>query len=91
MLLLNFNPRTKINNRWHDSPYVVVSQADNDIPIYDVKEIANGNMKTYHRNQLLPLFQCTHLVKRYDVTPKMTSDICYSEELLDDKDPQGSK
>ena len=25
VLLHTFNPRTKIDNRWHDSPYVVVS------------------------------------------------------------------
>ena len=86
VLLQNFNPRTKIHNRWHDSPYVVVSQSDNDIPVYVVKDIANGKMETCHCNQFLPLFKCTDLVKptkqRYDVTPKLTSDICHSEDIL---------
>ena len=62
-------------------------QTDDEIPVYVVKEIANGNMKTCHRNQLLPLFQCTDLVKpteqRYEVTPKVDSDICHFEELYD--------
>ena len=42
VLIRNFNLITKIDNQWHDSLDVVVSQPDNDIPVYVVKKIASG-------------------------------------------------
>ena len=45
----------KIQNRWEDDEYVVVSQPNSDIPVYIVQPISSAKQKTLHRNQLLPL------------------------------------
>ena len=45
----------KIQNRWEDDEYVVVSQPNSDIPVHIVQLISVGKQKTLHRNLLLPL------------------------------------
>ena len=62
VLIRNFKPQNKIENRWDSSPFVVVCKPEPDIPVYRVKDIASGTVKLCHRNQLLPLFQCEDLV-----------------------------
>ena len=57
VLLQNFNHRTKIDNRGYNSPYILVSQPDNAIPVGVVNEISSRKKETCHRNQILPLFQ----------------------------------
>ena len=54
----NYQMKSKIDNRWEDSPYVVLCQPDKDIPVYKVKELNSNVTKTCHRNQLLAMFQC---------------------------------
>ena len=64
VLVKNFQMSSKIDNRWNDSPYIITGQPDPDIPVYELKELSTGQIKVYHRNQLLPLFQCTDIVGR---------------------------
>ena len=45
----------KIQNKWEDDEYIVVSQASSDIPVYIVQPISSGKQKTLHRNLLFPL------------------------------------
>ena len=47
--------KDKIQNRWEDDVYVVVSQPYSDIPVYIVQPIFGGKQKTLHRNLFLPL------------------------------------
>ena len=35
----------KIQNRWEDDEYVVVSQPNSDIPLYIVQQISGGKQK----------------------------------------------
>ena len=47
----------KIADRWEQSPYVVLSQPNKDIPVYVVQaESGEGPKRTLHRNLLLPYF-----------------------------------
>ena len=54
----NYQMKSKIDNRWEDSPYVVLSQPDKDVPVYKVKELNKDIIRICHRNQLLAMFQC---------------------------------
>lgn len=45
----------KLADRWEEDPYIVISQPDEDIPVYQVKkENSSGRLRTLHRNHLLP-------------------------------------
>jgi len=46
----------KIANKWQKEIYLIVGQNDPAIPVYQIqKESGNGNVRTVHRNLLLPL------------------------------------
>jgi hypothetical protein len=48
--------RNKLADRWKQDVFIVVSQSDDDIPVYQVKlEVGRGKHKTLHRNLLLPI------------------------------------
>ena len=47
--------RHKIQNKWEDDDYVVISQQNPEIPVYRVRNVVSGQEKTLHRNLLLPL------------------------------------
>ena len=47
--------RHKIQNKWEEDDYVVISQQNVDIPVYRVRNVVSGQEKTLHRNLLLPL------------------------------------
>ena len=47
--------RHKIQNKWETSEYVVVEQPNVSVPVYKVKSIEDGKVRTLHRNMLLPL------------------------------------
>lgn len=48
--------RNKLADRWKQEVYVVVSQPDEEVPVYQVKlEVGRGKHKTLHRNLLLPI------------------------------------
>ena len=45
----------KIQNRWEEDEYEVLSQPNPSIPVFKVKNITNNTVKTLHRNLLFPL------------------------------------
>lgn len=45
----------KIQNRWEDEEYVVISHPNPDIPVYTVRPVVGGRERSLHRNLLLPL------------------------------------
>ena len=47
--------RHKIQNRWEDDLYVILSQTNEDIPVYTIRNTDTSVEKTLHRNLLLPL------------------------------------
>ena len=47
--------RHKIQNKWEDDDYVVISQQNPEIPVYKVRNVVTKQEKTLHRNLLLPL------------------------------------
>lgn len=56
----------KLQDRWSTIPYVVVEKLPN-IPVYRVKpEHGKGNLKTLHRDHILPIGQLVRMPKEED-------------------------
>ena len=53
--IVKWTTRHKIQDRWEEEEYVVISQPDPEIPAYKVKPVDGGKVRTLHRNLLLPL------------------------------------
>ena len=49
------NSRHKIQDKWELEEYVVVEQPISGTPVYKVQPLTGGNIRTLHRNLLLPL------------------------------------
>jgi transposase InsO family protein len=48
--------KNKLANKWHKDVFLIVGQNDPDLPVYQLqKESGNGNVRTVHRNLILPL------------------------------------
>ena len=47
--------RHKIQDRWEEGEYVVLSRPDPYLPVYKVQPVEGGKVRTLHRNLLLPL------------------------------------
>ena len=47
--------RHKIQDKWEPEEYVVVEQPIAGTPVYKVQPVTGGNIRTLHRNLLLPL------------------------------------
>ena len=47
--------RHKLQDKWEPEEYVVVEQPIAGIPVYKVQPVNGGNIRTLHRNLLLPL------------------------------------
>ena len=52
---MKFTGKHKIQDKWEDEPYVVISQRDPSAPVYRIKNDASPKIRTLHRNMLLPL------------------------------------
>ena len=53
---VGLNGMNKIADKWSEQVYLVVSQPNPDIPVYEVKpEIGRSRVKVLHRNRLLPI------------------------------------
>ena len=51
-----FEGKHKLADRWDHDPYVLISQKNEDIPVFVVrKENGEGRTRTVHRNLLLPI------------------------------------
>jgi hypothetical protein len=54
--VVSFDGKHKLADRWEQDPYIVVSQPNTDIPVYNLsKENNEGRTRTLHRNLLLPI------------------------------------
>ena len=53
--IVKWTERHKIQDKWEQEEYVVVSQPDPFLPVYKVRPVSGGNVRTLHRNLLLPL------------------------------------
>ena len=53
--IVKWTARHKIQDKWEQEEYVVVSQPAPFLPVYKVRPISGGNTRTLHRNLLLPL------------------------------------
>ena len=54
--VVSFDGKHKLADRWEQDPYIVVSQPNTDIPVYNLrKENNEGWARTLHRNLLLPI------------------------------------
>ena len=47
--------RHKLQDKWEPEEYVVVEQPIAGTPVYRVQPVTGGNIRTLHRNLLLPL------------------------------------
>ena len=47
--------RHKIQDKWEEGEYVVLSRPDPFLPVYKVQPVEGGKVRTLHRNLLLPL------------------------------------
>ena len=62
VLVKNERLHNKIDNRWSSNPYIVLSQPDEDIPVFKVKELQGQIVRAKHRNQLLPVYRAQDIV-----------------------------
>ena len=53
--------RHKIQNRWEDDLYVILSQTNEDITVYTIRNTDTSVEKTLYRNLLLPLGYSLHV------------------------------
>ena len=88
VLLQNLQPSSKIDNRWCESPYVVLNRPDINVLVYDIKKLSTGLIKTSHRNQLLLLFQTEgvvepHLVKKKHITETVSDHVSDPDNHID--------
>ena len=57
----SWKARHKIQNRWEDDLYVILSQTNEDIPVYTIRNTITADEKTLHSNLLLPLGYSLHV------------------------------
>ena len=72
--IVKWTERHKIQDKWEQEEYVVVSQPDPFLPVYKVRPISGGNTRTLHRNLLLPLGLQMKSIEDQD-----SSDIAFDE------------
>ena len=53
--IVAWKERHKIQDKWEDEEYVVISRPNPDLPVYKVQPVEGGKIRTLHRNLLLPL------------------------------------
>ena len=80
--------RHKIQNRWEDDDYIIISQPNCDIPVFVVRNTKTDQEKTLHRNLLLPLGYKLHV----DIPEEEDEDIFIQPlfELVEEKEAQPS-
>ena len=72
--IVKWTERHKIQDKWEQEEYVVVSQPDPFLPVYKVRPISGGNTRTLHRNSILPLGLQMKSIEDQD-----SSDIAFDE------------
>ena len=53
--IIAYKGRHKLQDKWEPEEYVVVEQPVAGTPVYRVQPVTGGNIRTLHRNLLLPL------------------------------------
>ena len=85
--------RHKLQDKWEPEEYVVVEQPIAGTPVYRVQPVTGGNIKTLHRNLLLPLG--VKLEPDYDSDDGiLDEDDSSSDELVileDNRNKEGDK
>ena len=84
LLILHFTKTTvlplkqnnKLQDKWEPEEYVVIEQPTTGTPVYKVQPLNGGNIRTLHRNLLLPL--------GVKLEPDYKSDDSILDEDLDD-------
>ena len=71
--------RHKLQDKWEPEEYVVVEQPIAGTPVYRVQPVTGGNIKTLHRNLLLPL------------GVKLEPDYDSDDSILDEDDSSSDK
>ena len=75
--------RHKIQNKWEDQEYVIVSQPNLDIPVYKVKPTTGeGRIRTLHRNLLLPLGTSIDKEENYSDSEEEELEILVPQKLV---------
>ena len=72
--IVKWTERHKIQDKWESEEYVVVSQPDPFLPVYKVRPVSGENIRTLHRNLLLPLGLQMKSIEDQD-----SSDIIFDE------------
>ena len=55
MRIVKWTTRHKIQDKWEEEEYVIISQPDPEIPVYKVKPVDGGKVRTLYRKLFLPL------------------------------------
>ena len=55
MKIVAHKGRHKLQDKWEPEEYVVIEQPIAGTPVYKVQPVTEGNIRTLHRNLLLPL------------------------------------
>ena len=53
--IVDHKSRHKIQDNWEPEEYLVIKQPISGTPVYKVQPVTGGNIRTLHRNLLLPL------------------------------------
>ena len=75
-----FDGRHKLADKWEEEPYVIISQPNDGVPVYELKrEDGQGRKRVLHRNLLLPIGHLSGFKKSDQQppipAPKMTKPI----------------
>ena len=83
-----FKKKHKIQDKWEEDVYVVVTQPNDNFPVFIVLNESSKRSRTLHRNMLFPLgqeLQCEDIGQRVEISDphKETKDIRESSVLID--------
>lgn len=69
--IVSYDGKHKIADKWEDNPYIIISQPNEDIPVFKVRrEDGEGRCKVLHRNLLLPIGTKFPIARPTPPTPK---------------------
>ena len=85
--------RHKLADKWEEDTYIVVSQVDPDIPVFDVRKENNprgGRCKRLHRNHLLPIGCVQDMIDGLDGSGSLVGDGSFVRRIpADESDGAG--
>jgi len=74
----------KLADKWKSDKYIVIAQPNPDIPVYKVKRENANDVKTLHRNMLLPLVLPFQDPPSAGVTNSVTNPVFHSDGSEED-------